>query len=69
MKNTFQETIGAADLAVKENGKARFTFWEKTSPDLDKPKISCGLKTNVPGNYTLEIVRPDQVFFRRVLIS
>jgi hypothetical protein len=30
---------------------------------LDTPKISCGLKTNVPGNYTLTIVRPDQVNF------
>ncbi|XP_059471493.1 protein FAM133-like [Neocloeon triangulifer] len=48
------ETIGAEFFEVPELGDIRFTFWEKYYPEEDKPKYSCGIKSEFPGNFTMQ---------------
>jgi len=55
-------------VPIGDDGFARFTFWEKTYPDEEKPIVTCGLKTSKPGNYTLDIIRPDDVNLFRTFI-
>ncbi|XP_059472983.1 uncharacterized protein LOC132195177 [Neocloeon triangulifer] len=54
------ETIGYKEFNHPVKGKIRITLWERTDPGVNEAHISCGIKTDLTGNFTLKFERPDE---------